>query len=276
MGKLDGKVAFVTGAARGQGRSHALRLAAEGADIIAVDLCQQIESVPYPMGSRQDLAETVARVESLDRQVIAAQADVRDEAALQAAFEKGFAQFGRIDVVCANAGILSFGRAWEISPQAWRDMVDVNLTGVWNACRVAIPAMIDGGRGGSLILTASQVGLKGMANIGHYVAAKHGVIGLMRTLAIELGEHSIRANALCPTNVDTGMFRNDIMRQVFVPGAENPTEEQFAAAARDINLLPVPWIDANDVSNAVVWLASDDAKFVTGVALPIDAGMTTK
>lgn len=276
MGKLDGKVALVTGAARGQGRSHALRLAGEGADIIALDMCQQIGTVPYPMATPDDLAETQALVEEMDRRIIASQADVRDGAALQTAVDEGVSALGRLDIVSANAGILSIGVSWELEQRAWQDMIDVNLTGVWNTCKAAIPSIIDGGRGGSLILTSSQVGLKGMANIAHYVAAKHGVIGLMRTLAIELAPHNVRVNAVCPANVSTGMFVNDAITRLFVPGVENPSEEQFAAAAGGINLLPVPWIEPQDVSNAVLWLASDEARYVTGVALPVDAGMLTK
>jgi (+)-trans-carveol dehydrogenase len=276
MGKLDGKVALVTGAARGQGRSHALLLAQEGADIIAVDMCRQIGTVPYPMATSDDLSETERLVEKTGRRIVVREADVRDGSALQVAVAEGVSELGRLDIVSANAGILSIGVSWEIEQQAWQDMLDVNLTGVWNTCKAAIPSILNGGRGGSLILTSSQVGLKGMANIAHYVAAKHGVIGLMRTLAIELADYHVRVNAVCPANVSTGMFVNDAITRLFVPGEENPTDEQFAAAASGINLLPVPWIEPQDVSNAVLWLASDDARYVTGVALPVDAGMLTK
>jgi len=178
-GKLEGKVASITGAARGQGRSHAIRLAAEGANIIAVDLCRQIESVAYKMATPDDLAETVKEVEALDRRIVATQADVRDYGALKAALDDGVAQLGRLDIVSANAGIFSFGTLEELDDGTWQDMIDVNLTGVWHAAKAAIPHLRAAG-GGSIILTSSTAGLMAIPNIGHYTAAKHGVVGLMR------------------------------------------------------------------------------------------------
>src|ERR1700761_315284 len=183
--RVAGQVAFITGAARGQGRSHAIRLAQEGADIIAIDLCAQIDSVPYPMSTPDDLAETVKQVEALDRRIIATQADVRDYAAVKAAVDAGVAELGRLDIVSANAGISSMGRMDELPEQTWQDMIDTNLTGVWHAAKAAIPHLKAGGRGGAIVLTSSDAGLFAMENIGHYVSAKHGVVGLMRTLAIE-------------------------------------------------------------------------------------------
>ena len=198
MGQLDGKVAFITGAARGQGRSHAITLAREGADIIAVDLCQQAESVPYPMATPDDLAETVKEVEALDRRIVATQADVRDYAAVKAALDDGVAQLGHLDIVSANAGIFSFGSLEELDETHWQDMIDVNLTGVWHAAKAAIPHLKAGGRGGSIVLTSSTAGINGIGGPSRgglgYTASKHGVVGLMRSYANTLAPHSIRVN----------------------------------------------------------------------------------
>ncbi len=276
-GRVAGKVAFITGAARGQGRSHAVRLAQEGADIIAVDLCGQVDSVPYAMATPDDLAETVREVEALDRRIVAAQADVRDYGALKAALDDGVAQLGHLDIVSANAGIFSFGTLEELSETAWRDMLDVNLTGVWHAAKAAIPHL-RAARGGSIILTSSGLGLEGMPNVGHYVSAKHGIVGLMRTLALELAPDLIRVNSVHPTTVNTGMIQNAAAYELFAP--DLPEDERTSAVITErlltINTLPVPWIEPVDVSNAVLWLASDEARYVTGVPLPIDAGELLK
>jgi (+)-trans-carveol dehydrogenase len=276
MGKLEGKVAFITGAARGQGRSHAIRLAQEGADIIAVDICRQIDTVPYPMATPEDLAETVKEVEALDRRIVATQADVRDFAALKAAADDGVAQLGRLDIVSANAGIFSMGRTDELSEQSWRDMIDINLSGVWHTAKAAIPHLIAGGRGGSIIVTSSAAGLMGMENIGHYVSAKHGLVGLMRTLALELAPHSIRVNSLHPTTVNTGMIQNDTTYRLFRPDLDNPTADDAMESFRGLNALPVAWVEPVDISNALLFLASDEARYITGVTLPIDAGVLLK
>jgi (+)-trans-carveol dehydrogenase len=275
-GRVEGKVAFITGAARGQGRSHAIRLAEEGADIIAVDLCEQIESVPFPMSTPSDLAETVSLVEALDRRIVTSQADVRDYDALKAALDAGVAEFGRLDIVCANAGIGSVGLAHELPEQTWRDVIDVNLTGVWHATKAATPHLIAGGRGGSMILTSSSVGLMAFPNIGHYVSAKHGVVGLMRALALELAPHWIRVNSVHPTNVDTPMIMNEATMRLFLPEVEHPTREEFGTSAQQMNALQVPWVEAIDISNAVLFLASDEARYITGVTLPVDAGALLK
>jgi (+)-trans-carveol dehydrogenase len=277
MGRVEGKVAFVTGAARGQGRSHAIRLAEEGADIIAVDLCRQIDSVPYPMSTSDDLAETVKQVEALDRRIVASETDVRDGAALRAAVDEGVAQLGRLDIVAANAGIASTADGTVgLSDQEWQDMIDVNLTGVWQTCKAAVPHLIQGGRGGSMILTSSAAGLMAYPNIGHYVAAKHGVVGLMKTLALELAPHSIRVNSLHPTQVDTPMIMNETIYRLFMPDQEHPAPEAFAAASQEMNALPIPWVEALDISNALVFLASDEARYITGVPMPVDAGAVIK
>src|SRR3978361_528808 len=217
MGKLEGKVAFITGAARGQGRSHAVRLAQEGADIIAVDLCGQIDTVPYPMATPADLPTTGKEVEALDRRIVATQADVRDTAALTAALDDGVAQLGRLDIVAANAGVFEIQPALDLTDDAWREMIDINLTGVWNTCKVALPHLIDGGRGGAIVLTSSTAGLKGTPNTIHYTAAKHGVVGIMRTLANEFAAHSIRVNTVHPTGVDTVMIQNPKTWGLFNP-----------------------------------------------------------
>jgi len=277
MGRVEGKVAFVTGAARGQGRSHAIRLAEEGADIIAVDLCRQIDSVPYPMSTSDDLAETVKQVEALDRRIVASETDVRDGAALRAAVDEGVAQLGRLDIVAANAGIASTADGTVgLSDQEWQDMIDVNLTGVWQTCKAAVPHLVQGGRGGSMILTSSAAGLMAYPNIGHYVAAKHGVVGLMKTLALELAPHNIRVNSLHPTQVNTPMIMNETIYKLFLPDQEHPTAEGFAPVSQEMNALPIPWVEPADISNALVFLASDEARYITGVTLPVDAGAIIK
>jgi SDR family mycofactocin-dependent oxidoreductase len=275
-GRVEGKVAFITGAARGQGRSHAIRLAQEGADIIAVDLCDQVASVPYPMATPEDLTETVKEVEALDRRIVATQADVRDYGALKAALDDGVAQLGRLDIVSANAGIVSYGLAAELEEQTWRDMIDTNLTGVWHAAKAAIGHLKAGGRGGSIILTSSTAGLMAMENLAHYVSAKHGVVGLMRTLALELAPDMIRVNSVHPTSVNTDMIHNDATYRLFAPDLENPTREQVGERFLGLNALPVSWVEPVDISNAVLWLASDESRYVTGVTLPVDAGQLTK
>jgi (+)-trans-carveol dehydrogenase len=275
-GRVAGKVAFITGAARGQGRSHAVRLAEEGADIIAVDICRQVGSVPYPMAKPEDLAETVKEVEALDRRIVATQADVREYRALKQALDDGVAQLGRLDIVAANAGIASYGPTADLDETTWQDMIDVNLTGVWHTAKAAIPHLIAGGRGGSIVLTSSTAGLKAVQNLGHYVSAKHGVVGLMRALALELAPHSIRVNSVLPTQVDTPMIQNEPTWRLFRPDLEHPTREDFEPASQAMNALPIPLVEPRDISNAVLFLASDEARYLTGVTLPVDAGLLVK
>lgn len=275
MGRLDGKVAFVTGAAQGQGRSHALRLAEEGAEIIAVDICDQIEHVPYGMGTREGLDQTVAGVEEQDRRIVARQADVRSSEQLGSAVDDGLTEFGHIDVVCANAGIFSHSVTWEMPDDQWQDMLDVNLTGVWRTVKAVVPSMIERDQGGSIIITSSTAGMRGFGGFAHYTAAKHGVIGLMRALVNELAPHKIRVNTIHPTAVDTDMIQNKTLYEVFT-GDENATREQFGEAFLALNALPIPWVEPVDISNAVLWLASDEARYVTGVQLPVDAGFLEK
>jgi SDR family mycofactocin-dependent oxidoreductase len=276
-GRVEGKVAFITGAARGQGRSHAIRLAAEGADIIAVDICEDIPGLPYAGATEADLAETVKEVEALDRRIVATKADVRDYAGLKKALDDGVAQLGRLDIVSANAGIAPGGQpAWEIGEPSWQAVVDINLTGVWHTAKAAIPHLIAGGRGGSIILTSSAAGLQAYEGIAQYVSAKHGVVGLMRNLAIELAPHFIRVNSIHPTQVDTPMIQNESTWRLFRPDLEHPTKEDFAPGSQALNVLPIPWVDPVDISNAVLFLASDEARYITGVALPVDAGAVIK
>jgi SDR family mycofactocin-dependent oxidoreductase len=274
--RLAGKVAFVTGAARGQGRSHALRLAAEGADIIAVDVCQQLESVAYPMSSSADLDETVAAVVALGRKIVAQPADVRDLAALQHAVDTGVEAFGRLDVVVANAGIATYAPALELSELEWDEMVAVNLGGVWRTVRAAVPAVKAGGEGGSVIITSSASGLRGIPNAAHYAAAKHGLVGLMKVLALELGRDRIRVNTIHPTTVDTPMVQNEATLELFLPGRAEKSPEAFARIAQQLNVIPVPWIQPETVSDLVAFLASDEARFITGAAIPVDAGMAIR
>ncbi|MCA0145436.1 MULTISPECIES: mycofactocin-coupled SDR family oxidoreductase [Blastococcus] len=276
-GRVEGKVAFITGAARSQGRSHALRLAQEGADIIAVDIAGPVPSIQmYPPATEDDLAETVRQVEALDRRIVATKADVRDSGALKAAVDEGVAQLGRLDIVLANAGVFEIQPALEVSDDAWREMIDINLTGVWNTCKVALPHLIEGGRGGAMVLTSSTAGLKGTPNTIHYTAAKHGVVGIMRTLANEFAQHSIRVNSVHPTGVDTVMIQNEKTWGLFAPDDPAPSREKAEPIFQSTNALPVPWVEPVDISNAILFLVSDEARYITGVTLPVDAGYTVK
>jgi SDR family mycofactocin-dependent oxidoreductase len=279
MGALDGKVAFITGAGRGQGRSHALRLADDGADVIALDIGDSgtVDTIPYALATSADLDETVRLVREKGRRAVKGVADVRDLEQVLAVVEHGLSELGRIDVVCANAGIGSWAVAWEMTAEQWKDMIDINLTGVFNSARAALPSMVARGEGGSVILTSSTAGLIGYANTAHYTAAKHGVIGLMKVLAQEAGLHGIRVNAICPTTVNTPLVINEGTFQLFAPHLENPGPADVRAPFAGLNILPdVPWIEPSDVSDAVAFLASDAAKYITGVALPIDAGNVVK
>jgi len=278
MGLVDGKVALVTGAGRGQGRSHALKLASEGADVIAVDIGGgRVDTISYELASEADLNATIKEVEGMGRRAVKAVADVRSLSDLQAAVDAGLSELGKIDIVCANAGIGSWAVAWEMTEQQWKDMIDINLTGVFNATRAALPSMVERGEGGSVVLTSSTAGLRAYANTAHYTAAKHGVIGLMKVLAQEAGPHRIRVNAVCPTTVRTPLVINDSTFELFAPHLENPTEDDVREPFELLNILPgVAWIEPEDVSDAVLFLCSDAAKFITGVALPIDAGNIVK
>ena len=275
-GRAEGKVAFITGAGRGQGRSHAVRLAQEGADIIAIDICHDVAGA-LPMATPDDLAETVKLVEAQDRRIVAAQADVRDLDELKAAVDAGVEELGRLDIVVANAGIASMGGPVQtLATDNWKHTIDINLTGLWHTARVAIPHLLAGGQGGSIVLTSSVGGAHAMPNMSHYVSAKHGVVGLMRSLAVELGQHRIRVNSVLPTNVNTPMFMNEGTFKLFRPDVEHPGPDDMLVAARMMHVLPIGWVEAEDISNAIVFLTSDDARYITGVALPVDGGTLLK
>lgn len=271
MGNLEGNVAFITGAARGQGRAHAVRLASEGADIIALDICADIDSMDYPNATPAELEETVKLVEDRGRRIVARQTDVRDAEAVDAVVKEGVDQFGRLDIVVANAGIvrLSPGSARR---EIFRDIIDVNLVGVWNTVEAAIPHLIEGGRGGSIVITSSSAGLRGTgtdrAGGQAYTAAKRGLVGLMQVWANLLGPHSIRVNTIHPTGVATGMVMNETMAKLFEEGDEALSAMQ--------NVLPIQILQPEDVAEAVAWLVSDSGKFITGTAWPLDAGFAVR
>jgi SDR family mycofactocin-dependent oxidoreductase len=271
MGNLEGRVAFVTGAARGQGRAHAVRLATEGADIIALDICRDIDTMDYPNATADELDETVKLVENEGRRIIAHQADVRDADALEQIVRDGVKELGRLDIVIANAGIIRLGDGGD-RRQVFRDIIDVNLIGVWNTVEAAIPALIDGGRGGSIVLTSSSAGLKGTgtdrAGGQAYTAAKRGLVGLMQVWANHLAQYSIRVNTIHPTGVATGMVMNEAMAALVAA-------EDVAVTAMQ-NALPIPVLMPEDIAGAVAFLVSDEAKFITGTAWPLDAGFAVR
>jgi len=273
MGKLEGKVAFISGVARGQGRSHAVRLAEEGADIIGFDLLEQVGTIDYPMSTQADLDETISQVEALDRRIHAVKADVRDIAAVTAAYRAGVAELGPVDIVLANAGIAQLGSAEPDPVRTFDDVIDINLRGVWNTVWPVANDMIERGKGGAIVLTSSTQGLTGRGSDGSagalgYAAAKHGVVGLMRSFANWLSPHNIRVNTVHPTGVETPMVMNDVIGKYV---AENPD-----AAAMVANLMPVELIQARDISNAIAFLVSDEGRYITGVTLPVDAGFLVR
>jgi (+)-trans-carveol dehydrogenase len=278
VGRVQNKVALITGAARGQGRSHAVRLAEEGADIIAIDIAGQIDTVPYPMATPDDLAETAELVKKHGRRVLAVQADIREFDQLISAVEQGVDELGQLDIVCANAGIIhpDAGRTWEHSEQQWMDVVGVNLTGTWNTVRAVVPWMLQSGRPGSIILTSSVAGLKGVPHTAGYTASKHGVVGLMRTLALELAASNIRVNTVNPGNTMTPMVLNEPTYRLMRPDLPSPGREQAAAILQQLNPMPVPWVAPIDISNAVLWLASDESRYVTGTTVVVDAGQAAR
>jgi SDR family mycofactocin-dependent oxidoreductase len=271
MARLAGKVAFITGGARGQGRAHAVRLAAEGADIIALDICRDIATMDYPNATPDELDETVKLVEKEGRRIIAQQVDVRDADGVERLVRQGVKEFGRLDIVIANAGIIRLGGGGD-ARQVFRDIIDVNLIGVWNTVQAAIPALIDGGRGGSIVLTSSSAGLKGTgtdrAGGQAYTAAKRGLVGLMQVWANELAQYSIRVNTIHPTGVATGMVMNETMAALIAGDDTAVTAMQ--------NALPIPVLMPEDIAGAVAWLVSDEARFITGIAWPLDAGFAVR
>jgi SDR family mycofactocin-dependent oxidoreductase len=281
MGSLDGKVAVISGAARGQGRSHAVRLAEEGADIIALDICADVGSVPYPMATREDLEQTVAEVESLDRRIVSSIVDVRDAEATNEAVRAGVDQLGRLDIVVANAGIVSFHPADQLPQQAWQETIDINLTGAWNLASASLRPLIDGGEGGAIVFVSSTAAHIGVANVPHYAATKAGLVGLMQSLAVELGPQRIRVNTVHPTTVNTTMIHNEGMYGLMSGGTattvdpENPPAA-VAEALTSLNTLPVMWVEPVDISNAIVFLAAETGRFVSGTQLRVDAASAAK
>jgi (+)-trans-carveol dehydrogenase len=252
-------------------------MAEEGADIVAFDAAGPVPSQGAPAASVADLDETVRQVEKLDRRIVAHRADASDLDAVTAVLDHGLTEFGRVDIVVANAGVQGNpAPIAQTSAEEWQGVLATNLTGVFNTVRAAVPHLIEGGRGGSISLVSSSIALRAQPGLGPYGSSKTGVIGLMRALALELGEHSIRVNSIHPTTVNTPMLINDINFRLFRPDLENPQLEDVVPVYRTLNVLPVPWVEAEDIANAVIFLASDEGRYITGVALPVDAGYTLK
>ncbi|WP_213571460.1 mycofactocin-coupled SDR family oxidoreductase [Rhodococcus sp. USK13] len=272
MRRVEGKVALVTGAARGQGRAHALRLAEEGAKVVAIDRCADVETAPYSLSTSADLEETQALIEALGAEAHIYEVDVRDSHALHEALATSVAKLGRLDIVSANAGIISYGTLDSLSEETWNDVLDINLTGVWKTCKAAIPHIRAGGRGGSIHVTSSALGLIVSPNIGHYASAKHGLTALVRTLAIELGPESIRVNAIHPGAVNTPLIHNQETYNLFRPDLDSPNRADFEEACIPLSPLRIPYVEPIDISNALLFLASDEARYITGATLSVDGG----
>lgn len=275
-GPLDGRVAFITGAARGQGRAHAVRLAREGADIIAIDVCGSVsDAITYPMPTAEDLAETARMVEATGRKVIVGEVDIRDLEAQQQVVARGIEQFGRLDIVVANAGILSWGRIFEMSEEQWDSVIDVNLNGTWRTIRAAVPAMIEAGNGGSIIIVSSSAGTKATPGNAHYAASKHGLVAITNSLAIEAGEFGIRVNSIHPYSVDTPMVEPEVMMEIF---------GKYPAFLHSFSPMPYRPVNHNakkglqefmapeEVSDVVAWLAGDGSATISGSQIAVDRG----
>lgn len=274
--ELAGKVAFISGVARGQGRSHAVRLARGGAKIVGFDLCQQIDTVPFDMTTEADFEETQRLVAEAGGEMIAVHADARDQAQVDLAFQAGLEAFGQVDIVLANAGIIhDYKKTWELDEQSFRDTMDVNVTGVWHTVKAAVPHMIERGEGGAIVMTGSAASMSGIPNLSAYVASKHAVLGLVRTMAKELGRYQIRVNAVLPGNCNTPMFDNPGIRRLYVPDAEVPDTETFLARAATMSPMRNPYVEPADVSEAIAYLVGPAGRYVTGVALPVDGGTIT-
>lgn len=279
MQRFKNQVVFITGAARGQGRSHAVRFAEEGANIIAVDSCSPVSGTTYDMATRDDLQDTVRLVEAAGGRIVATIADVRSQEQLDEACTSGVREFGRIDVVVANAGIFTKSKStWEMTEDQWNSTIDIDLSGVWRTCKSAIPTMISGANGGSIIITASSNGYRGEAGHPSYNAAKLGLVGLMRTLAAELGDHAIRVNTIHPTVVKTPLMWNDMMIDTFVPGETTATmsPDTWWKGMERMHMLPIGAIEATEISDVVLFLASSGGKHITASEIPIDAGYIRK
>jgi len=276
---FNGKVAFVSGVARAQGRSHAVRLAEQGADIVGIDIARPVDTTPYPGATPEDLDETARLIEKTGRRAVLRQADVRDLSAVSATVDEGVAELGRLDIACINAAVFSMGALVDLDQQTWNDVIDINLTGAWHTAKAVVPHIRAGGRGGSIVFTASAVGVQPMAYCGHYSASKAGVVALAQALAQELGPENIRVNAVAPGVVDTYMVDNDMVRQAFMPDVDHPTREDALkpdSAFVRVNALPNPWVLPTDISEAVTFLCSDAARFITGIVLPVENGYLVK
>lgn len=277
MGRLDGKVAFITGAARGQGRSHCLTLGREGAKIIGLDVCHSVDEVAYPLASDADLSETGRLLDEIGADAVLMQGDVREFDAVQAVVDAGLQKFGQIDVVVANAGVWTWGATRSLAVRDWQFTLDLNLTGAFNAVRAALPSIIDRDAGGSIMFTGSELAARGAAQAVAYSASKAGLVGMMRALARELAPHHIRVNCIHPSTVNTDMVMNQATYDLFAPHKAGTADvEDLKEAMLGIHMLPLPLLEAQDISNAVLYLASDDARAVTSVSLPVDAGSTQK
>jgi SDR family mycofactocin-dependent oxidoreductase len=276
MGELEGKVAFITGAARGQGRSHALRLAAEGADIIAVDICADIASMDYPNASLADLDETASLVKGLGRRVVARQADIRDVTALRRAFNEGVTELGRLDIVLANAGIVRLSGDDPDPEATWQDIIGTNLSGAWHTIQVALPVLIEQGTGGAIVITGSTAAIRPTANEGvgalAYTAAKWGLVGMTKQLAATYAARSIRVNSVHPTGVRSGMTMNEAMGRLAAQAAAGGDNSISAMQ----NAMPIDILEPEDVSEAVAFLVSDRARYITGIVMPVDAGFSIR
>ncbi|MEU8028846.1 mycofactocin-coupled SDR family oxidoreductase [Streptomyces sp. NPDC049099] len=271
MGKFDGKVVLVTGAARGQGRSHAVRFAREGADVAVLDVAAQVGSVPYAMPGADDLDETVKLVENLGRRCVSGRVDVRDAERLGSFVAQVEEELGGVDFLLANAGVFSFSTIAEMPDQTWRDMVDVNLTGAFHSIRAVLPGMIARGRG-RIVATSSMAGKMGMANVGHYAATKWGLIGLVKSVATEVGQYGITANVVCTGAVDTPMINNPSSLKLFLPHLDNPSREEVVQAFSQFNTIPKAWAECEDISNTMVFLCSEEARFITGETIAVALG----
>jgi SDR family mycofactocin-dependent oxidoreductase len=276
MGQLDGQVAFITGLARGQGRSHALTLAGEGANIIGLDLCGEIDSTTYPGSTLDDLEETARLIKETGRQAVLSQADVRNYDEVKAAFDRGVEQLGRVDIIIPNAGICAGGKTWDITTEAWQETIDINLTGAWHAVKAAVPTLIQQKQGGSVVFIGSTEALKGAENMSSYAASKHAITGLMTSLARELGQYNIRVNSVNPTCVDTNMIQNPYVWGLFRPDLDNPTREAVEDSFAGTHILPVPWMEPIDVSRAILYLVTESGRYITASTLTIDAGFIVK
>lgn len=273
MGIFDGKVVLITGGARGQGRAHAVRFAQEGADIATCDINAQLDSVDYPMPGVADLDETARQVEELDRRCLTETVDVRNARGVEAFVEKTRSEFGRIDFLIANAGIFTFSTIADMPDEKWHQMIDTNLTGVFHSMRAVLPVMFEQG-GGRIVATSSVAGKMGFPHVGHYSATKWAIIGLVKSLAREVADKGINVNAVCPTTVNTTMIQNESAYRLFLPDVEHPTREEAAPAFQTLNAIPVPWVEPQDVSDAMVFLCSDGARMITGETLAVAAGNT--